>query len=448
MGVQINGSEGNVIATKGTYSGNVTIGGTLTYEDVTNIDSVGLVTARNGIEIGARPGVAASISVDGNMVVSGITTIGNSSGGNEKLNVHGAIRSSTSSANFNAGLEGTLVDYDISNNTSRFGHVSGASGSARDVVFLSGGAEKLRIASSGNVGLKTSAPAHALDIQGSSASFTKIALSNQTMNTSKYEIVFGDAGQVNHIVPASREFTIATGGTTERFRIQANGDTNVGSALSTSGLRYFDVSNTSNAAGSHGAIMRLITSNAAATGTTSVDMVKYKDGNFYISNNESSGSTNFNTGGSTRMTIASTGYITAPQQPYAMLGITANQAVTQASTKEVIFDSVMYDTASAYNSSNGRYVVPVTGDYLVTFDCQYTGHVVAFHLGVGINGTSPGTNFDVWNHTGDNVRGDNIARVIRVTANGSNYISFFTYTNSSGANLEPNRTKATIKFLG
>ena len=77
MGVQINGSEGNVIATKGTYSGNVTIGGTLTYEDVTNIDSVGLVTARSGIEIGARPGVAASISVDGNMIVSGISTLGN-----------------------------------------------------------------------------------------------------------------------------------------------------------------------------------------------------------------------------------------------------------------------------------------------------------------------------------------------------------------------------------
>ena len=49
MGVQINGSEGNVIATKGTYSGNVTIGGTLTYEDVTNIDSVGLVTARGAV---------------------------------------------------------------------------------------------------------------------------------------------------------------------------------------------------------------------------------------------------------------------------------------------------------------------------------------------------------------------------------------------------------------
>ena len=76
MGVQINGDTGNISATKADYSGNVTIGGTLTYEDVTNIDSVGLVTARTGIEIGARPGVAASISVDGNMIVSGITTIG------------------------------------------------------------------------------------------------------------------------------------------------------------------------------------------------------------------------------------------------------------------------------------------------------------------------------------------------------------------------------------
>ena len=74
MGVQIQGDTGNVIATKGTYSGNVTIGGTLTYEDVTNIDSVGLITAREGIEVGARPGVAASVSVDGNAIFSGIVT--------------------------------------------------------------------------------------------------------------------------------------------------------------------------------------------------------------------------------------------------------------------------------------------------------------------------------------------------------------------------------------
>ena len=34
-----------------TVSGNLSIGGTLTYEDVTNIDSVGVVTARNGLKV-------------------------------------------------------------------------------------------------------------------------------------------------------------------------------------------------------------------------------------------------------------------------------------------------------------------------------------------------------------------------------------------------------------
>ena len=34
-----------------TFGGNVTIGGTLTYEDVQNVDSVGLITARSGIEV-------------------------------------------------------------------------------------------------------------------------------------------------------------------------------------------------------------------------------------------------------------------------------------------------------------------------------------------------------------------------------------------------------------
>ena len=35
-----------------TFSGNVSIGGTLTYEDVKNVDSVGIITARSGIRIG------------------------------------------------------------------------------------------------------------------------------------------------------------------------------------------------------------------------------------------------------------------------------------------------------------------------------------------------------------------------------------------------------------
>ena len=53
-----------------TVSGNVSIGGTLTYEDVTNIDSVGLITARNGIVVGS----GITLSKDGDIFATGITS--------------------------------------------------------------------------------------------------------------------------------------------------------------------------------------------------------------------------------------------------------------------------------------------------------------------------------------------------------------------------------------
>ena len=67
-----------------TASGNVSVGGTLTYEDVENIDSVGLVTARTGIRVlaggaviagattatdGIRVGAGQSIGSDGAAVI-------------------------------------------------------------------------------------------------------------------------------------------------------------------------------------------------------------------------------------------------------------------------------------------------------------------------------------------------------------------------------------------
>jgi len=51
--------------------GTVSIGGTLTYEDVTNVDAVGLITARNGIVVGS----GITLSKDGDIFATGITTI-------------------------------------------------------------------------------------------------------------------------------------------------------------------------------------------------------------------------------------------------------------------------------------------------------------------------------------------------------------------------------------
>ena len=46
--------------TAGTFTGNLNVGGVLTYEDVTNVDSVGLITARSGIRIGTGGTVGPS----------------------------------------------------------------------------------------------------------------------------------------------------------------------------------------------------------------------------------------------------------------------------------------------------------------------------------------------------------------------------------------------------
>ena len=102
--------------------GTVSVGGTITYEDVTNVDSVGLITARNGIEIGARPGVAASISVDGNMIISGISTFGGAAN-------FAAISGTTGT--FSGAVSGTTGTFSgaVSGTTGTFsGAVSGTTG--------------------------------------------------------------------------------------------------------------------------------------------------------------------------------------------------------------------------------------------------------------------------------------------------------------------------------
>jgi len=58
-GGAIGAPSGIVVTGVSTLSGNVSIGGTLTYEDVTNIDSVGVITARLGIRVGAGQSVGS-----------------------------------------------------------------------------------------------------------------------------------------------------------------------------------------------------------------------------------------------------------------------------------------------------------------------------------------------------------------------------------------------------
>ena len=132
MGIQINGTTDTISAVDGcldinqnaTFGNNVTIGGTLTYSDVTNIDSVGLVTAKNGLRIHAG-------GID---LTSGISTFSD-----------------------NIQIADKIIHKDDTDTAIRFPSVNTFSvETAND--------ERLRITSAGKVGINTTTPGAKLRI--------------------------------------------------------------------------------------------------------------------------------------------------------------------------------------------------------------------------------------------------------------------------------------------
>lgn len=69
---------GSITAASAQFSGNVTVGGTITYEDVTNVDSLGLGTFRSGVEVFTGTATTALI-VEGDARITGILTVGTAS---------------------------------------------------------------------------------------------------------------------------------------------------------------------------------------------------------------------------------------------------------------------------------------------------------------------------------------------------------------------------------
>jgi len=97
--------SGIITASSANFSGNVSIGGTLTYEDVTNVDSIGLITARSGINVTSgginAVGVVTATSFDGSLATTDLT---------------GTIT--------NAQLAGSIENSKLSNSTVSYGGVS------------------------------------------------------------------------------------------------------------------------------------------------------------------------------------------------------------------------------------------------------------------------------------------------------------------------------------
>jgi len=159
----------NITGAAATFS-SVSVGGTLTYDDVTNVDSVGIVTARGGLHVGvggtiinAMPedngslGIGQSIfhigDTDTNFGFDSDNQIVFNAGGNEKLKVDSS--GNVYFAGNRSGNDRGII-YNDSNGFGIYGSSSGTN--HRNIIFFSsssGSSEKVRITSGGSVAIGT-----------------------------------------------------------------------------------------------------------------------------------------------------------------------------------------------------------------------------------------------------------------------------------------------------
>ena len=152
---------GNINAIDGVFTGNVTVGGTLTKQDVTNVDSIGLITARSGVYYGnAGSGTLVQGSATGIRIGDNTTT---ASTAGDDLVIEGSsdrglsiISGNTSSSNiyFGDSDDGDVgrIAYQHNDNALEFS--------------TNAGSTALRIKSDGKVGLGINNPEGLLHLFG------------------------------------------------------------------------------------------------------------------------------------------------------------------------------------------------------------------------------------------------------------------------------------------
>ena len=305
--------------------GTVSIGGTLTYEDVTNVDAVGLITARNGIVVGS----GITLSKDGDIFATGITTI------SENLKVGTGVTISPDGDGFFTGVI-TATSYsgiDLSDVTGATGDFSIAdkivhTGDTNTVIRFpaadtftveTGGSERARIDSSGNFLVRTtslnnsSVDGQALQINGTTR--PTLILRGNADDNQVAEIQFADnsgSDDANTGVRAgliqyshASNFMAFRTSASERLRIDSSGRLLIGTT--TEGDSTADNLTIADS-GTCGITIR--------SGTTSEGNIFFSDGTSgaaeyagTIQYNHSSNYMQFATDGSERMRIVSDGRV-------------------------------------------------------------------------------------------------------------------------------------------
>ena len=179
---------GDITATSGTFSGNVSIGGTLTYEDVTNIDSVGIITANAGIHLDDV--LSHKGNTNTKIRFPAADTITAETNGSERLRI-----TSTGRQQSHAGYAGTSINTfaswartggavraEVGYNAVTTDYMYFGTGTNHPLALRVNNSNALYIKNDANrsVGIGTDNPSHKLDVVGTTQLYGTLVLGDNS----------------------------------------------------------------------------------------------------------------------------------------------------------------------------------------------------------------------------------------------------------------------------
>ena len=241
------------------FSGNVSVGGTLTYEDVTNIDAVGLVTARNGIVVGS----GITLSKDGDGFFTGVVTATSYAGDGSGLTGIAATDNVRTGILDVAGVGTFRGDVNIPDKIIHLGDTNTAIRfpAADTVTVETGGSERTRVDSNGNFMIGATSASGILHVEHSgennsyiigntTTSGARLILQNKNATANSFtgvlgadaggqttaQILFYSADNDNNEGYLTLETRPSGGTPTERLRIEAAGNAKIEKNLNVVGV--------------------------------------------------------------------------------------------------------------------------------------------------------------------------------------------------------------------
>ena len=423
-GINFNNTSGISTLAALNVTGNVSIAGTLTYEDVTNVDSIGIITARSTINAQGDISIVDKIIHTGDTNTSirfpAADTFAIETGGSERFRVdssgntliYGVLRKDNVSSSL-AISGGNAAD------SSANIVLHGSSGSPANVTqFRTGSIERLRIASDGNVGINQSTPTAKLQVTGGGA-YT-VADSGRSVEGIDIQ---SSSGDVNGAFGGAISFGVGNAGRAAIAAVQNNADDdNVGLAFfthpSNTGAADAEEKVRITSDGNIGigtiapendihiktgsATMKLTSTDSATSARLILESEADSYGGLHFGDpsDEDAGRIRyyhggsdpnhmqFSTAGTERMRISSTGAVTKPNQPcasvYECTGPSGNNVTTTSQNGDPLhFNHIDINQGGmTISNNNARIEVPVDGIYLVTM--MISGSVVTVDQNDGI----------------------------------------------------------------